>query len=72
MKHFYRTYLLCTLDSTDDCSLLTSENVVEVQQSHMEEMERASELLQDEIRKKEEEYELRLLQVRQQQTSKMR
>nr|XP_046250662.1 protein fantom isoform X2 [Scatophagus argus] len=48
------------------------ENVIELQRSHMEEMERAAELLQDELRKKEAEYEEKLLQVRQQQTSKMR
>ncbi|XP_041794749.1 protein fantom [Chelmon rostratus] len=48
------------------------ENVIELQRSHMEEMERASELLQDELRKKEAEYEEGLLQVRQQQTSKLR
>ncbi|XP_070828950.1 protein fantom [Chaetodon trifascialis] len=48
------------------------ENVIELQRSHMEEMERASELLQDELRKREAEYEEGLLQVRQQQTSKLR
>eukprot|EP00064_Thunnus_orientalis_P022132 superscaffoldBa00007199_g22317 len=48
------------------------ENVIESQRSHMEEMEGASDLLREELRKKEEEYEERLLQVRQQQTSKLR
>ncbi|XP_067447147.1 protein fantom [Thunnus thynnus] len=48
------------------------ENVIESQRSHMEEMEGASDLLREELRKKEEEYEDRLLQVRQQQTSKLR
>ncbi|XP_070763837.1 protein fantom [Enoplosus armatus] len=48
------------------------ENVIELQRSHMEEMEGVSEQLQDELRKKEAEYQERLLQVRQQQTSKLR
>lgn len=38
----------------------------------MEEMEGANQLLHDELRKKEAEYEEKLLQVRQQQTSKLR
>lgn len=41
------------------------ENVVESQRGHMDE-------LRDELRRKEEEHEERLLQVRQQQTSKLR
>ncbi|XP_045892940.1 protein fantom [Micropterus dolomieu] len=48
------------------------ENVIELQRSHMEEMEGVSEQLRDELRKKEAEYQERLLQVRQQQTSKLR
>ncbi|XP_044048154.1 protein fantom [Siniperca chuatsi] len=48
------------------------ENVIELQRSHMEEMEGVSERLRDELRKKEAEYQERLLQVRQQQTSKLR
>ncbi|KAM7397361.1 hypothetical protein PAMP_020339 [Pampus punctatissimus] len=48
------------------------ENVIESQRSHMVEMEGVLELLREELRKKEEEYEERLLQVRQQQTSKLR
>ncbi|XP_030587414.1 protein fantom isoform X3 [Archocentrus centrarchus] len=48
------------------------ENVVESQRSHMEELEGASELLREELRRKEAEYEERLLQVRQEQTSKLR
>uniref|UniRef100_A0A3Q3JKX4 C2 domain-containing protein n=1 Tax=Monopterus albus TaxID=43700 RepID=A0A3Q3JKX4_MONAL len=48
------------------------ENVIESQRSHMEELEGASELLREELRKKEAEYEERLLQVRQQQTSRLR
>ncbi|XP_074489420.1 protein fantom [Sebastes fasciatus] len=48
------------------------ENVIELQRNHMEEMEGASELLREELRRKEAEYEERLLQVRQQQTSKLR
>ncbi|XP_034734816.1 protein fantom-like [Etheostoma cragini] len=48
------------------------ENVIELQRSHMEEMEAAAELLRDQLRTKEAEYEERLLQARQQQTSKLR
>uniref|UniRef100_A0A3Q1H2B0 RPGRIP1 like n=1 Tax=Acanthochromis polyacanthus TaxID=80966 RepID=A0A3Q1H2B0_9TELE len=48
------------------------ENVIESQRSHMEEQEGISELLREELRKKEAEYEEKLLQVRQQQTSKLR
>ncbi|XP_040894790.1 protein fantom isoform X2 [Toxotes jaculatrix] len=48
------------------------ENVIESQRSHMEEMEGASELLREALRKREAEFEERLLQVRQQQTSKLR
>ncbi|XP_026166675.1 protein fantom isoform X2 [Mastacembelus armatus] len=48
------------------------ENVIESQQSHMEEMEGAAKLLRAELRKKEAEYEDRLLQVRQQQTTSLR
>ncbi|XP_042371016.1 protein fantom-like, partial [Plectropomus leopardus] len=47
------------------------ENVIELQRSHMEEVEGASELLREELRRKEAEYEERLLQVRQQQTSSL-
>lgn len=52
--------------------LCIRENVIESQRSQMEEMEAASELLREELRKKEAEYEEKLLQLRQQQTSKMR
>ncbi|KAK2842876.1 hypothetical protein Q5P01_013076 [Channa striata] len=48
------------------------ENVIESQRSQMEQMEAASELLREELEKKEAEYEENLLQVRQQQTSKLR
>lgn len=48
------------------------ENVNELQQSHMKEMERALAQLQDERRKKEADYEEKLLLIRQQQTSKVR
>uniref|UniRef100_A0AAQ5Z1F4 C2 domain-containing protein n=1 Tax=Amphiprion ocellaris TaxID=80972 RepID=A0AAQ5Z1F4_AMPOC len=48
------------------------ENVIESQRSQMEEQEGISELLREELRKKEAEYEEKLLQVRQQQTSKLR
>ncbi|XP_036962673.1 protein fantom isoform X3 [Acanthopagrus latus] len=48
------------------------ENVIELQRSHVEEMEGANQLLHDELRKKEAEYEEKLLHVRQQQTSKLR
>lgn len=57
---------------TGPCCLSTRENVIELQRSHMEEMEQASQLLQDDLRRKEAEYEQRLLQLRQQQTSKLR
>lgn len=46
--------------------------MIELQRSHMEEMEQASQLLQDDLRRKEAEHEQRLLQLRQQQTSKLR
>uniref|UniRef100_UPI003AAC1E6D protein fantom n=1 Tax=Centroberyx gerrardi TaxID=166262 RepID=UPI003AAC1E6D len=48
------------------------ENVIESQRGHIEEMDRAAELLRDQLRKKETEYEENLLQIRQQQTSKLR
>ncbi|XP_031734987.1 protein fantom-like isoform X2 [Anarrhichthys ocellatus] len=48
------------------------ENVMELQRSHMEEMEGASELLREELRRKEAEFEERLLQVREQQSSRLR
>uniref|UniRef100_A0A3Q2DD02 RPGRIP1 like n=1 Tax=Cyprinodon variegatus TaxID=28743 RepID=A0A3Q2DD02_CYPVA len=48
------------------------ENVVESQQSHMEELEAAAERLREKMRRKEEEFEEKLLQARQQQTSTLR
>ncbi|XP_028287906.1 protein fantom [Parambassis ranga] len=48
------------------------ENVIESQRIHMEELEGAAELLREELRIKEASYEERLLQVRQQQNSKLR
>lgn len=48
------------------------ENVVEQQQNHMEEMERSSALLQDELRRKEEEHQEQLEQLHQQHASKLR
>ncbi|KAM3870038.1 protein fantom [Diretmus argenteus] len=48
------------------------ENVIESQRGHMEEMNRASELLRDQMRRREAEYEERLLQVRQHQTTGLR
>lgn len=48
------------------------ESVNELQHTQMKEMERAWEQLQDELRKKEAEYEEKLVQIRQQQTSKVR
>ncbi|XP_071394998.1 protein fantom [Centroberyx affinis] len=48
------------------------ENVIESQRGHIEEMDRAAEVLRDQLRKKETEYEENLLQIRQQQTSKLR
>lgn len=53
-------------------TLCTRENVIQSQQSHMEDLEGASELLREELRRKEADYEDRLLQVRQQQTSRLR
>uniref|UniRef100_A0A8D3BAS3 C2 domain-containing protein n=1 Tax=Scophthalmus maximus TaxID=52904 RepID=A0A8D3BAS3_SCOMX len=47
------------------------ENVIESQQSHMEEAEAASEQLREVLRRKEAEHEERLLQVRQQQTTRL-
>lgn len=63
---------LLTAVLTSLCCVLTRENVTELQQSHMKEMERALAQLQDELRKKEAEYEEKLLLIRQQQTSKVR
>lgn len=48
------------------------ENVIESQRSHMEQLQGDAQLLRDELRKKEEQYEERLLDVRQQQTSNLR
>ncbi|XP_068579629.1 protein fantom isoform X2 [Cebidichthys violaceus] len=48
------------------------ENVMELQRSHMEEVEGASELLREELRRKEAEFEERLLQVREQQSARLR
>lgn len=61
-----------TTPLTDLCFLLTRENVNELQQNNMKEMERALALLQEELRKKEADYEEKLLLIRQQQTSKVR
>uniref|UniRef100_A0A3Q2QWB5 RPGRIP1 like n=1 Tax=Fundulus heteroclitus TaxID=8078 RepID=A0A3Q2QWB5_FUNHE len=47
-------------------------NVVESQQSRVEELEGVSEQLREELRRKEEEFEEKLLQARQQQTSTLR
>lgn len=46
--------------------------MIESQRSHMEELEAAAELLRAELRMKEASCEERLLQVRQQQNSKLR
>lgn len=46
--------------------------MIESQRSHIEEVEGTSELLREELRRKEAEYDETLLQVRQQQTSKLR
>ncbi|KAK7891766.1 hypothetical protein WMY93_023729 [Mugilogobius chulae] len=48
------------------------ENVIESQRSHMEALEGDAQLLRDELRRKEEEFEERLLDARQQQTSNLR
>ncbi|XP_072242869.1 protein fantom [Leuresthes tenuis] len=48
------------------------ENVIESQRRHMEDLEGALELLREELRKREVEYEERLLQVRQEQNSTVR
>ncbi|KAM8891429.1 protein fantom isoform 2-T3 [Spinachia spinachia] len=48
------------------------ENVVELQRIQMEEMDVASDQLREELRRKEAESEERLMQVREQQTSKLR
>lgn len=52
--------------------MLTRENVNELQQNHIKETERALAVLQEEMRKKEADYEEKLLLIRQQQTSKVR
>lgn len=57
---------------TAQCLVLTSENVIEMQRSQTEEAERQAEVLQDELRRREAEYEQEILQLRQQQTSKLR
>lgn len=64
--HFQRLF------DCDASCLCRRENVIESQRSRMEELEGASELLREELRRKEAEYEERLLQVRQEQTSKLR
>ncbi|XP_047202690.1 protein fantom isoform X3 [Girardinichthys multiradiatus] len=48
------------------------ENVVESQRSHMDELEGVSEQLREELRRKEEDFEEKLLQARQKQTSTLR
>ncbi|XP_069580461.1 protein fantom [Brachyistius frenatus] len=48
------------------------ENVIESQRSQVEELEGVSELLREELRRKEADHEERLLQARQQHTSKLR
>ncbi|XP_068595041.1 protein fantom [Brachionichthys hirsutus] len=47
-------------------------NVIDTQQTHVEELRRVSEQLKDDLKEKEEEYEERLLHVRQQQNTKVR
>lgn len=66
VPHFQRL-----IDCDAPC-LCHRENVIESQRSRMEELEGASELLREELRRKEAEYEERLLQVRQEQSSKLR
>lgn len=51
---------------------MVSENVIEMQRSQTEEAERQAELLQEELRKRESEYEQEILELRQRQTSKLR
>lgn len=53
-------------------TLCSRNNVIESQQSQIEELERASELLREELKKKEAEYEEHLQQMRQQQTFSLR
>ncbi|KAM4614074.1 protein fantom [Discoglossus pictus] len=48
------------------------ENVVESQRSHIEELEHAADILRDEVRKKEKEYEESFLQLREQQATDQR
>ncbi|KAK6317932.1 hypothetical protein J4Q44_G00112230 [Coregonus suidteri] len=48
------------------------ENVIETQRSHIEEMDRAAELLRDQLRRKEREFEESLLHLREQQTTGQR
>lgn len=55
--------------STDGCRMLTRENVIEMQRSQMEHM---MELQKDETKKKQTEYEEKLLRLRQQETCSMR
>lgn len=70
--NMFHCMLTCSTSRKALFCLCVRENVIESQQSQMEEMEAASELLREELRNKEAEYEERLLQVRQQQTSKLR
>lgn len=53
-------------------SLCGRENVIESQRDQMEEMEQASDMLREELRKKEAEFEEQLLEIRQNQTSKVK
>uniref|UniRef100_A0A673WJ00 RPGRIP1 like n=1 Tax=Salmo trutta TaxID=8032 RepID=A0A673WJ00_SALTR len=48
------------------------ENVIETQRSHIEEMDRAAELLRDQLRRKERKFEESLLHLREQQTTGQR
>lgn len=73
----FHCLLTCSISEKDLCcfclcALFVRENVIEFQRNQMEEMEAASALLREELRNNEAEYEEKLLQVRQQQTSKLR
>lgn len=53
-------------------TLYTRENVIESQQSHVEELEETLERLREELDKNKADYEERILQVQQQHTSSMK
>lgn len=71
IRRFHKS-LHCVLCSVCVLLVLTSENVIEMQRNQADEAEQQVELLQEELRKKESEYEQEIQELRQRQTSKLR